>query len=458
MHSLKVGSRALSLGLAVTLAGFSGPMPPVAAAPPTTAVTINGLLAFDAGASGEHDIYVSTPQPGAEPLPLTDTPGNDTMPSWSADGSRIVFVSVRSGGYDIWVMGADGSGQTRLTQDPGLELNPAFSPDGTRIAFTRYEDGIPEVWVMDDDGANQARLTGWPAPPGDPDPNRSFNYAPAWSPDGHTLAVTSERRGLADIFGIDVSGEPQTELTAASTGGSFADWSPSGDRLVLQSDWNGGPLVTVAADGGDMQSVAGTASGATEPAWSADGLAIAYQARTPDHWQVHVLGLDGVESAVVSMPGMDVEHPDWQPLAAPVVRRPDLWVRRSDRTTWLGDDVYAPSPQKVRVTVRRGKSVRLWVAAENDGTDADVLVLRGTGSGKGLSVAYRRGSTGVTRAVVAGTCRLPSLAPGAEPRTLRVDVTVSRKLARGTTRTLTVRATSAGSPATDLVTVKVRVS
>jgi hypothetical protein len=112
----------------------------------------------------------------------------------------------------------------------------------------------------------------------------------------------------------------------------------------------------------------------------------------------------------------------------------------------------------VTVTVKRGKSVRLWVAAENDGTDPDVLVLRGTGTGRGLTVAYRRGSTTVTRAVVGGTCRLPSLAPGASLRTLRVDVTVSAKAPRGATRTLTLRATSAGTAVTDLVTIRIRVS
>ena len=453
-----VGSGALSLGMVVTLAGLPGPMPPVAAAPATTAAVTDGLLAFSAGPGLEHDIYVSAPRTGAEPVRLTDAPGPDSMPSWSADGSRIVFVSVRGGGYDIWVMQADGSAQTRLTDDPGLELNPAFSPDGTHIAFTRYEGSVPEVWVMDDEGGSQVRLTGWPAPPGDPYPIRGSNYAPAWSPDGATLAVTSERRGGPDIFGIDVSGEPQTELTLASTGGSFADWSPSGDRLVLQSDWGGGPLVTMAADGTDMKLVAGAASDAAEPAWSPDGSSVAYMASSGGHWQVHVIGLDGVESAVLAMPGADVEYPDWQPVAAPVVRRPDLWVRRSDRATWVGDDRYAPTAQTVTVTVRRGKSVRLWVAAENDGTDPQVLVLRGTGTGKGLTVAYHRGSMLITSPVVAGTYRLPSLAPGAELRTIRVDVKVSKKLVRGVTRTLTVRAIAAGTDVRDLVTAKVKVS
>ena len=46
---------------------------------------------------------------------------------WSPDGARIAFVSRRDGNYEIYVMNADGSGQTRLTNNSAWDLHPAWS-------------------------------------------------------------------------------------------------------------------------------------------------------------------------------------------------------------------------------------------------------------------------------------------------------------------------------------------
>ena len=68
-----------------------------------------------------------------------------------ADSDKIVFTSRRDGSRQIYLMNADGSGQTRLTKDQAEVLQPAWSPDGKQIAFTRSGDSI---WVIDADGSN----------------------------------------------------------------------------------------------------------------------------------------------------------------------------------------------------------------------------------------------------------------------------------------------------------------
>lgn len=79
---------------------------------------------------------------------LTANESLDAYPAWSPDGRRLAFTSTRDGNAEIYVMNADGSGQTRLTVNDGLDAGAAWSPDGRRLAFTSDRDGNDEIYVM----------------------------------------------------------------------------------------------------------------------------------------------------------------------------------------------------------------------------------------------------------------------------------------------------------------------
>jgi len=84
---------------------------------------------------------------------------------------QIAFSSNRDGNYEIYVMNADGSDQTRLTDnDDALDREPSWSPDGDKIAFASNRDGNYEIYVMNaDDGSDVTRLTDDDADDREPD-------------------------------------------------------------------------------------------------------------------------------------------------------------------------------------------------------------------------------------------------------------------------------------------------
>jgi len=90
----------------------------------------------------------------------------DTSPAFSPDGQRIAFMGRVHNRWEIFVIGADGSGRTQLTSsDPNMEqppssVAPAWSPDGKYIAFLSNRDGPWRIYVMRADGSDQHPMFG----------------------------------------------------------------------------------------------------------------------------------------------------------------------------------------------------------------------------------------------------------------------------------------------------------
>ena len=68
---------------------------------------------------------------GSGEVNLTETTDlEESQPAWSPDGTMIAYAAVPTGGgnIDVYVMNADGTGQTRLTNDPSPDLSPSWQP------------------------------------------------------------------------------------------------------------------------------------------------------------------------------------------------------------------------------------------------------------------------------------------------------------------------------------------
>lgn len=95
--------------------------------------------------------------------------GLDYKPAWSPDGKKIAFTSWRNFNSEIYVMNADGSRERNLTRhrgnvnNGGFDDRPAWSPDGKKIAFSssrnRNNNYNDEIYVMNANGTGQTRIT-----------------------------------------------------------------------------------------------------------------------------------------------------------------------------------------------------------------------------------------------------------------------------------------------------------
>jgi Tol biopolymer transport system component len=207
---------------------------------------------YDWDFDDEMEIYVAHGEDTLERL--TRARGYDAEGAYSPDGRRIVFASTRpayerelseedrrrletdpSYFAEIYVMRADGSGVTRLTDTPGYDGGPFFSADGAWIVWRRFEtDGIrADIWRMRPDGSDKRRLTDFGA----------MSWAPFAHPSGEYVLFTSNKLGFAnfELFMVDFDGRKEpVRITYTDGFDGLPVPSPDGRQLSWTSTRYGG--------------------------------------------------------------------------------------------------------------------------------------------------------------------------------------------------------------------------
>ena len=213
---------------------------------------------------------------------LTFGNGDDDYPAWSPDYQKIAFMSKRRGAWEIFIMNADGSGQTPITTAKKGEWDqtPSWSPDGSRIYFAHVtpDPGTPFYWhsqiySVKPNGGGLIKVT---------------NFAdasvsdPSVSPDGKKLLVTrltTNSWGDAHLFTINTDGTGLKQLANSDLGEGQAAWSPDGTKIVYIVN-NGSTktreVATMNADGTGQKVILALTGEQDDPSWSPDGSRIVF--------------------------------------------------------------------------------------------------------------------------------------------------------------------------------------
>ena len=233
-----------------------------AASSATAAVAANGRIAFSqwdllpgGNLSGHSNVYTINPDgTGLRQLTHVGAAQAAGAPDWSPGGDKIVYESNQAGDYRIWVMNADGSGQTELADDPGFaDLEPAWSPDGTRILFSRCDDHLGfildcDLEVMNAAAGSMHRLAGG-----------HWTYIRGqYSPDGRRIVVGADRGGFSSaLWVMRADGTGLHRITRPSLQAFWPGWSPDGRRIIFTDNCCqfGSNIWTVRPDGTGLREI-----------------------------------------------------------------------------------------------------------------------------------------------------------------------------------------------------------
>jgi len=251
-----------SVGLLAVVVNASGAQvdPAVAA----RSAPIAPRILYSSDWSGTGQIYAVDPSRrgatgqltfGRAPACLTGNPCGFAAASPSPDGRRVLLWDyVALGGRTLFVSRADGRARLRLGS-LGSYREAVWAPDSRRIAFT----GTGGIHVVNAGGSGDRLVSG----------TRDRDHAPAWSPDGRSLAFISQYSDSTTNL-VLVRGSGRRVLVTSASG--FA-WSPSGKWIAYTTGPRPG-LELVTPDASRRRRLAG--ENVSRFSWSPSGRLLAF--------------------------------------------------------------------------------------------------------------------------------------------------------------------------------------
>lgn len=219
--------------------------------------------------------------------------------------TRIAYVTQAArNDFSLVVADSDGLGARQALRSRQPLMSPVWSPSGDALAYVSFETGKPVVFTQSIRTGQRRMLANF----------RGSNSAPAFSPDGQTVAVVLTLSGRSQIYMLSrVGNEAPRPLTSGPSIETEPTFSPDGKTVYFVSDRDGSPQIyQVAITGGGVQRLTFSGSYNVSPTISPDGRKMAYVSQRGDQYHIVVqdLGSENVQTLGV---GPDDSHPSFAP-------------------------------------------------------------------------------------------------------------------------------------------------
>jgi TolB protein len=269
-------------------------------------------------------------------------------------GTRIVFVSNRTGAKEIWTMNWDGTNQRAITHYGTISSFPSVSPDGNAVAFTSWLKESPRIIMFSLESGRQLPFYNQRA---------SMNCCLSFNPDGKQVIFSSTAAGgPAQLYMANTDGSGFRRLSSSGAIDTEPKINPkTGTDIVFTSGRGGGnPQIYLMSQGGDAERLTDGSGDAVNPSWSPDGTKIAFswtRGFEPGNFNVFIMDVASRNLVQLTNNEGRNENPTWAPDGVHLIyankrgANSQLWTMLADGT------------RKKQITTTGSNEKPVWTSA-----------------------------------------------------------------------------------------------
>jgi len=228
----------------------------------------------------------------------------------SVFGTKIVFISNRTGNKEVYMCDFDGENVVQLTNSRSISLTPTVSSDGNYLAWMDYTSGRPNLYIKNLATGAKVSVN-----------KHGVCISPAWRPGTNTLVTTLSYQGDQDLYLIRADGTVDRRLTKGGGIDVSPSFSPDGSKMAFVSTRQGGPHVFIQdMNSGQVRRLTYSGTYNTQPSWSPNGDKILYSSmQKSGEINIFSIGADGSGLLQLTSGSRNNEYPSWSPDGSMIV-------------------------------------------------------------------------------------------------------------------------------------------